>query len=121
MIDAKRYAGQVTKRDVGGWFSTDLRLFVGRRDCTNLVAGMAHQVTAVRTALGGDWVDVPVRPVLCFVDAEWGWFARPFELNGVLVAWPKATSELLAHPGPYTPEAIERIVAALESRLKPAT
>lgn len=121
VIDAKRYSGQVAKRDVGGWFSTDLRLYVGRRDCTKLVAGMAKQVAAVRTALGGDWTDVPVRPVLCFVDAEWSWFARPFELDGVVVAWPKATRELLVRAGPYTPEGIEMIAAHLEHKLQPAS
>jgi hypothetical protein len=61
VIDAKRYAGQVSKKDVGGWFSSDVRLFVGRRDCTKLVTGMAKQVDAVRTALGAEWADVPVR------------------------------------------------------------
>ncbi|MDP9442696.1 MAG: NERD domain-containing protein [Actinomycetota bacterium] len=103
VIDAKRYSGQVAKRDGGGWFSTDLRLYVGRRDCTKLIGVMAKQVTAVRAALGDQWAEVPVRPVLCFVDGEWGFFSRSFELDGVLVAWPKATRELLTRPGPYTP------------------
>jgi hypothetical protein len=121
VIDAKRYSGQVSKRDVGGWFSTDLRLYVGRRDCTKLVAAMGKQVAAVRAALGGDWADVPVRPVLCFIDAEWGWFARPFELDGVVVAWPKATRQLLVRPGPYTPDGIDLIAAHLENRLAAAS
>ncbi|MGI8806579.1 MAG: hypothetical protein ACR2KK_01750, partial [Acidimicrobiales bacterium] len=54
------------------------------------------------TALGDDWADVPVRPGLCFVDAEWGLFAKPFELDGVLVTWAKALRERLGQPGPYT-------------------
>ena len=70
VIDAKRYKGQVAKKDLGGWFSTDLRLYVGRRDCTKLVSAMGKQVAAVRKALGAEWEDVPVRPALCFVDAE---------------------------------------------------
>jgi hypothetical protein len=120
VIGAKRYSGQVAKRDVGGWFSTDVRLYVGRRDCTKLVTAMAKQVAAVRKALGPDWADVPVRPVLCFVDAEWGLFAKPFEIDGVLVAWGKALRERLAQPGPYKPEGIAAMVAQLEKRLKPA-
>lgn len=120
VIDAKRYKGQVAKKDVGGWFSNDLRLYVGRRDCTKLVGAMAKQVAAVRKALGAEWEDVPVRPALCFVDAEWGFFAKPFELDGVVVSWPKAVREMLARPGPYTPEGIERIASQLEKKLKPA-
>jgi hypothetical protein len=53
VIDAKRYAGQVTKKDVGGWFSTDARLFVGRRDCMKLVSAMSKQVAASHGARPG--------------------------------------------------------------------
>ena len=44
--------GKVQRIDKGGWFSTDERLYVGRRDCSKLVAGMAKQVEAIRAALG---------------------------------------------------------------------
>lgn len=121
VIDAKRYAGQVAKRDRGGWFSTDVRLYVGTRDCTKLVTAMAMQVDAVRAALGTDWADVPVRPALCFIDADWAWFAKPFELASVVVAWPKAIYEQLARPGPYTAEGIETLAKVLEGKLKPAS
>jgi hypothetical protein len=104
VIDAKRYTGQVATKDVGGWFSSDVRLYVGRHDRRNLVAGMAKQVDAVRTALGADCADVPVRPMLCFVDTDWRWFASPFELHGVLIAWPRAVRELLVRSGPYRPQ-----------------
>src|SRR5206468_8064624 len=50
-IDAKNYTGKVRRVDKGGWFSTDFRLYVGRRDCTKLVHGMAKQVEAIRIAL----------------------------------------------------------------------
>jgi hypothetical protein len=82
VIDAKRYTGKVARKDVGSWFFSDVRLFVGRRDCTKLVAGMGKQVDAVRAALGTEWADVPVRPVLCFVDTDWRWLASPFEFDG---------------------------------------
>ena len=121
VIDAKRYTGQVSKKDVGGWFSSDVRLFVGRRDCTKLVTGMAKQVDAVRTALGAEWADVPVRPVLCFVDTDWRWFASPFELDGVLVTWPRALREFLVRPGPYALATVERLSSRLDERLRPAT
>ncbi|MEA2842493.1 MAG: hypothetical protein QOJ69_164 [Actinomycetota bacterium] len=121
VIDAKRYDGQVAKKDVGGWFATDIRLYVGRRDCTTLVTGMSKQVAAVRAALGSDWTEVPVRPVLCFVGAEWAWLASPFDLRGVLVTWPMAARELLVRPGPYGPECVKLIAAELGERLRPAS
>lgn len=120
-IDAKRYQGEVRKRDVGGWFSTDVRLYVGRRNCMKLVDAMDKQVVAVRRALGTQWDDIPVRPMLCFVDAGWPWFPKPFELEGVLVTWPKAMRELLVRPGPYDPATVQQIAAKLDERLRPAS
>lgn len=108
IVDAKHYSGQVTRRDVGGWRRSDERLFVGRRDCTKLVAGMAFQHDAVRTALARH-DDIPIHRVLCFVEAEWSFLARPFDLGGVLVAWPKATVEAIRRPGTLEPENINRI------------
>ena len=119
VIDAKRYKGQVAKKDVGGWLSTDIRLYVGRRDCAKLVTAMAKQVAAVRTTLGTDWADVPIRPMLCFVEAEWKWFAKPFDIGGVLVMCPKAAREILVRPGPYLPETLDLVAARLEERLPP--
>lgn len=120
VIDAKRYRGQVAKKDVGGWLRQDVRLFVGRRDCSKLVDAMPKQVDAVRKALGDDLADVPVQPMLCFVDAEWQWFAKPFELGGVLVSWPRAARERLVRPGPLPPDAVARIAAQLDGCLRPA-
>ena len=113
VIDAKRYKGHVARKNVGGWLRYDVRLFVGRRDCSKLVEAMSKQVAAVRKALGDDWAHVPVRPMLCFVDAEWQWFAKPFELGGVLVTWPRAARESLVQPGPHPPDTVARIAAHL--------
>jgi len=121
VIDAKRYRGQVSKKDVGGWFSTDWRLFVGRRDCTKLVAGMSRQVDATRTALGSEATAVPIRPLLCFVDAEWSWFAKPFTIEGVTVAWPKAAATLVRQAGEFTRGQITQIAERLAQRLPPAS
>src|SRR5918996_1901571 len=107
VIDAKNYTGKVQKIDRGGWFSSDARLYVGRRDCTNLVAGIRKQVEAVRNALGPAVIaelSPSVTSVLCFVDAEWSLFARPFQLEGVWVEWSKSLGERLRAPGPLTPE-----------------
>jgi hypothetical protein len=73
-IDAKNYRGRVQSIDKGVRFSTDLRLYVGRRDCSKLVMSMAKQVDAIRAALtdsGGRQLSLDVRAALCFVDGEW--------------------------------------------------
>lgn len=120
VIDPKRYDGEVKRRDVGRWFSTDIRLYVGGRDCTKLVDGMHKQVAAVRKALGTEWDEVPVRPMLCLL-SEWPLLSKPFELQGVLVTWPKAMRELLVRPGPYDSSAVQLIAARLDERLRPAS
>ena len=52
VVDAKRYEGLIGIRDRGGLFRTDLRLYVGRRDCSQLAEDMGWQVAAVERALG---------------------------------------------------------------------
>jgi len=121
VIDAKRYRGEVVKNDVGGWFSPEIRLYVGRRDCTTLVRAMSTQVAAVREAMGARWAAIPVHPVVCFVGAEWRMFAKPFEVRGVLVTWPRALREMLARPGSCPAHSIEIIAATLEEGLRPAS
>jgi hypothetical protein len=41
VVDAKRYQGSLRIRDVGGFFHTDNRLYVGRRDRSHLADNMA--------------------------------------------------------------------------------
>jgi hypothetical protein len=91
VVDAKRYRGRVERRDVGGMLRRDDRLFVNGRDRTSLVAGVERQVDAVCGALARARArSVAVFGVLCFLDADWATFARPFTLARVEVTWPKA-------------------------------
>jgi hypothetical protein len=88
VVNTKNYRGAFERRDVGGWFRRDDRLFVAGRDRTDLVEAMAGQITAVRDAL---LPSAPrLRAVLCFTGTEWPFFANPFELDSVLIAWPRA-------------------------------
>ncbi len=119
VIDAKCYDGQVTRRRAGGWLS-DIHLFIGRRDCSKLVSAVSKQVEVVRTALGEQWAGVPVRPMLCFVGASWPWYAKPFELEGVMVTWPAAACRDLLRSGAYPSTTMEQIAAKLDRRLRPA-
>jgi hypothetical protein len=122
-IDAKNYSGKVRRIDKGGWFSTDLRLYVGRRDCTKLVHGMAKQVDAIRSALGDAATlefDLVVRAALCFVSAEWSLFARPVDLGGVWIGWPKALKALLAAEGGLAPDHLATLARRVADALPPA-
>lgn len=116
VIDAKRYNGKVEQRDVGGWFKTDLRLYVGGRDRTKTVSGLGWQVEAVTKALDGE--EIPVQTALSFVGAEWPiLFAKPFRLHGVWISWPAKLADLIAAPGALTEEDIDRVARRLAGRL----
>jgi hypothetical protein len=120
VIDAKRYEGKVRRVDKGGFFSVDERLYVGRRDCTRLVAGMSKQVAAVRDALTATVVDeaIPITPVLCFVASDWSLLARPFQLGGVWVEWPGSLRTRVQRGGPLGSDGVASIARRLSETLR---
>ena len=98
LIDAKHFTGRVRRRNVGGWISSGERLFIGNHNRTKLVEAMAWQVVAVRAQLDPVGLgEVPVRPALCLTASQWGRFARPFHVDGVLVTWPAALVSAISH------------------------
>jgi hypothetical protein len=122
-IDTKNYAGKVHRVDRGGWFSTDLRLYVGKRDRTKLVAGMTKQIEALRVAVGEPMIEefsLPVTGVLCFVDAEWSWFAKPFQVSGVWIEWSDSLGKRLQSPGALAPEHVRLVARRVSQALPPA-
>jgi hypothetical protein len=122
-IDAKNYTGKVQRIDKGGWFSSDLRLYVGRRDCTKLVHGMAKQIEAIRAGLGEALIResrIDVRGALCFVGAEWSFFAKPFDLGGAWIGWPKALGVQLRTEGALTPGQVASLARRVAVTLPPA-
>jgi len=118
IIDAKNYTGKVEQRDVGGLFKTEQRLYVNERDQTRLVAGFAQQVNAVLEAIGD--AEIPINAALCFVDSEWGFFAKPFQQGGVWVTWPTKVSEMIAAPGSLTRSDVTQVAERLASGLPSA-
>jgi hypothetical protein len=96
VVVANEYDGRVERRDVGGWMKIDERLYVAGKDRTNLVDMIDRQVAAVENVLEKEGLDsIPVHAALCFVNSEWGWFAKPFSLNGVWVTWAQKLTELV--------------------------
>jgi hypothetical protein len=121
VIDTKRYTGRVTSEITGSiWNPGPVRLYVGRRDCTKLIDGVARQVTAVEQALSGESPAMPTTPMLCFVEAERSWFARPFVIDGVWIGSAEAIGEVVSAPGPFNSEQISHTGRKLAERLRPA-
>jgi hypothetical protein len=122
VIDAKNYNGKVQRIDKGGWFTSDPRLYVGRRDCTKLIARMSGQVQAVRSLASSDPGNSPadVHPVICFVKAEWSLFAKPFVVGGVWIGWAKALEARLTAKGPLAPDRVSALATRLASGLSSA-
>jgi hypothetical protein len=117
VVDAKNYSGLVQQRDVGGFFKVDMRLYVGGRDRSKVVEGLTWQVKAATKALGD--LNVPVLSAVCFTDAEWGWFAKPFTMRDVFVSGPNGLSRKIAEAGPLSREAIQAIASQLSDALPP--
>jgi len=120
IVDAKHYKGRVEQRNVGKWLSTDIRLFVGGRDRTQLLDGLVRQRATIDHALEGtDVTDVPVHTVLCFVGGDWKLFAKPFALRSSLVTWPNALYERIIAGGPVGTCRQRELLAAFERKLPP--
>jgi hypothetical protein len=109
VVDAKHYDGMVRVRDRGGMFRTDLRLYVGRRDCSKLAEGLRWQVEAVSAVLaaGSTESPPPLTAVLCFIDAEWPLFRAPGTYGGVRLETDRSLRKLVTASVQLNAAAIE--------------
>ena len=118
VIDAKKYAGRPRLRVEGGLVRPRVeRLIVGRRDCTKLVDGVLEQVETVRSIVGDQ---IPVRGVLCFIDADWPLIGGTFTTRDVQVMWPKRLLSMLATAGASDADAIQGVHRDLAEALRTA-
>jgi hypothetical protein len=121
VIDTKRYPEKkVEFRNGGGMFRTDERLIVGGRDQTKLVDAMGWQVEPVVKVIREVDPEVDVKPMLCFVDSTWGWFAKPLVVRGVVICWPAVLPALLGAQGPIDVRDVQRLAKHLASSLEQA-
>jgi len=115
VVDAKRYAGTIRIRDVGGFFKRDERLYVGRRDCSHLADNMAWQIEAVERALRS--VDAeptpPITPVLCFVRGEWPLISPPDSYREVRLEGTRSIRKLLRSAQVLDSAALKRLTRVL--------
>lgn len=115
IIDAKKYEGRLQRRDKGGWRTVDYHVYVNGRDQTKLAGGLHKQAAVVRTVLGD--LEAPVQTVLCFIDAEWDFFLKPFQIDGVWVTYGKHLAEMIAAPGPLADDEVLRVANLLADAL----
>jgi hypothetical protein len=121
VVDANEYDGRVERRDVGGWRKVDERLYVAGKDRTSLVDGIDRRVMAVEDVLAKGGLDgVPVHAALCFVNSEWGWFAKPFSVNGVWVTWAEKLTEQVLDWNAIPMTEIGRLAQLVGARLPSA-
>ena len=130
VIDAKKYRGRPALKVQGGLLRQRTeKLLVGSRDCTKLVDGVLKQVDVVGDALlpggrpegpGRPWGGVPVRGVLCFVEADWPLVGGAFTSRGVDVLWPRRLYSRLRQEGPLKADSIAEIHRHLAAALPPA-
>lgn len=125
VIDDKKTTtkGRVSTRRAGPfWKPGPTKLFLGGRDRSSWIEGMAKQVEAVSRALAGvpEAAGVPVRAMVVVVGAERGLLAQPLNVEGVWVGWPKEAARFVARPGPLSAEVRGRLAQVLMERLPEA-
>lgn len=62
----------------------------------------------------------PVHKALCFVDAEWGLFSKPFQIDGVWITCNKHLAGIIAEPGPFSKDYVLTIANLLARTLRTA-
>lgn len=118
VIDAKKYKGRPELRIEGGILRARTeKVVVGGRDQTKLIDGMHKQVAIVASIVGDE---VPVRGVLCFIEADWPLMGGAFITRGVQVLWPKKLYMKLRESGVLDGAAIGALHAELGKGLPPA-
>lgn len=90
VIDTKRYQGRVERRQSGGLFNKQQRLYVNGRDQTKLVEAIRRQRDGVNTILAAAGLPkVRVRAWLCFSGTDWPFLPSPLVFDDVRVIWAK--------------------------------
>lgn len=88
IIDAKNYAGKVEQRNAGSSAQPDSALYVNNRNQTHLAEKMDWQFNAVHRVL--DTVGfgvIPIHCCICFTNADWPMYAKPFAVGKVWIGW----------------------------------
>ena len=93
-------------------------MFIGGRDKTCLLDGLARQVEAVRGVLAEVEADIPVRGALCFVGTELPWFGE--SIGGVPLVGRPGLAKLMKQPGDLDADDRAALGQYLDRRFVPA-
>lgn len=118
VVDSKRWSGKIEVRDVGGWFKTDMRVFVGGRNRTSVVQSGKKQAERVTRALRAASVDesVTCSAAMCFVEGEWPLLSsNDHVIDGVRICPPRVLYRHLKQPGELSADECKRIAQVLAS------
>lgn len=120
VVDAKLYKGAIRVGDARSFFRREKRLFVGRRDCSNLADGVIWQASVVTGVLEAAAIQPlpPISAVLCFVRGEWPLFRPPSLFRDVRLEGTRSIKKLLLASQVLDSTAIDRIAAALAIGLR---
>jgi hypothetical protein len=114
VIDAKRYSGRPALVFEGGLIRPRVeKLTITGRDRTKVVDGVIEQVEVVRGLVGPE---VPVRGVLCFVEADWPLMGGSFTTRDVAVLWPKKLYPAASRTGTAADKGPRESVRAARTR-----
>jgi hypothetical protein len=121
VVTVKSSRGLVERRSGSTMAHTRDRLLIDGRERHRALRSAHLRTRAVADAvagLGNGWEQVPVRPVLCYVDAEWRPFAQPFEVDGVAVLWPKQLGAVVNTDPVISPRSVDVLAAHLDATLR---
>jgi hypothetical protein len=118
VVDAKHRSAKIRCVNKGNFLRPVLHLQVNGRSQKPEIDGVIKQAESVRGVLG-EYPEVPVRPVLCFINTEWA-DGGPWEIRGTLVTWPRKLYKLIGKRGPLDAATIDSIHAELARGLRPA-
>src|SRR5262249_53224471 len=108
-------SGRVEVHERGGWMQRSERLMVGSHDRTRLADAVVKKASTLRGALRG--FQIPVHPVLCFTHGDWPLWARPIEIRGATVMWPKELARRAKQLGRMRAPGLAALAAALEASI----
>ncbi len=122
VVDAKQYKGRIEIRTRGWFLRPDDRLYVGRRDCSDIADRMSWQVAAVQTTIREAGLDPvpPIVPVLCFIDGDWRLIAPRGVFRGVRLESPRSLGKRLVATIVLDEGGMARLMQILGKALRPS-
>jgi hypothetical protein len=73
----------------------------------------------VRAAL--DDLDVPIHSAICFVEAEWDFFLKPFQIESAWITYGRHLSEMIDGEGTLSTDRVLEVANDLAVKLPPKT